>query len=58
MNSIRLAAYGVILAVALGAGALLGSAVGSPETDTPPQESASHSPAAHDAAEGHGGEHR
>ena len=57
-NGARLAAYGLVLAAALGAGTLLGSIVGDPPAEQNTQEEASHSPAEHDAVEDQGGEHR
>ena len=56
-NGARLAAYGLVLAAALGAGTLLGSIVGDPPAEQNTQEHASHSPAEQDTAGVHGGEH-
>lgn len=45
-DMVRLAAYGVVLALSLGAGALLGATVGNP-----PAEQEAHSPAEHPSAD-------
>lgn len=56
-NGARLAGYGLVLAASLGAGTLLGLIAGDPPAAQNTQERTSHSPAGHDTAAGHGGEH-